>query len=190
MEKLCGIYKIQSRIKPERIYIGASIDIRYRWKCHIWELRRGGHHSPKLQAHYNKYGENDLGIAVMRKCIKADLLWLEQACFDIFNPYFNTSRLYYGCAPHNPTPESNKKRSEKLKGRIPWNKGKKGVMPPPANKGKKDSWETRQKKKRARARQVFSVESHRKRARSCSRTVCNKKISLIILSLLQYKQPT
>jgi hypothetical protein len=52
---ISGIYKIQSIINPERVYIGSAISIRNRWCTHKSELKGNKHHSPKLQNHYNKY---------------------------------------------------------------------------------------------------------------------------------------
>jgi hypothetical protein len=39
MIKNSGIYKIQSRIKPERIYIGSTIDFDLRKSQHLYDLR-------------------------------------------------------------------------------------------------------------------------------------------------------
>ena len=35
MERITGIYKIQSIIKPERIYIGSAVYVDKRWKEHL-----------------------------------------------------------------------------------------------------------------------------------------------------------
>jgi group I intron endonuclease len=63
--KIVGVYKIQSIIKPERIYIGSTVDMVNRWWTHLYYLRNGDHHSPKLQRHYNKYGEDDLVFEII-----------------------------------------------------------------------------------------------------------------------------
>jgi hypothetical protein len=39
MERITGIYKIQSIIKPERIYIGSAVYVDKRWKEHLNDLR-------------------------------------------------------------------------------------------------------------------------------------------------------
>jgi group I intron endonuclease len=85
--KIKGIYKIQSIIKPDRIYIGSSKDITSRWKCHLYELKRGTHHSPKLQKHYNKYGSDDLIFSILHEC--DDIIDCEQSYLDKQLPYFN-----------------------------------------------------------------------------------------------------
>jgi GIY-YIG catalytic domain. len=60
-----GIYKIESKLKPERIYIGSAINIGQRWRVHLSDLRKQKHHSKKLQNHYNKYGEVDLSFSIL-----------------------------------------------------------------------------------------------------------------------------
>ncbi|TSA56914.1 hypothetical protein D4R42_02645 [bacterium] len=43
-----GIYKIQSKVKPNRIYIGSSTNINKRKNTHFEQLRKNTHHSLKL----------------------------------------------------------------------------------------------------------------------------------------------
>ena len=59
-----GIYKIESKIKPERIYIGSAKNIQFRWNLHKRELLNKKHHSHKLQWHVNKYGIDDLRFII------------------------------------------------------------------------------------------------------------------------------
>jgi predicted DNA-binding protein (MmcQ/YjbR family) len=65
LKNCCGIYKIQSVIKPERIYIGSAKNIRIRWNIHTSNLKLNRHENKKLQNHYNKYGVNDLKLYKM-----------------------------------------------------------------------------------------------------------------------------
>ena len=71
---MTGIYKIQSKTKPERFYIGSAVDIKHRWWGHKSDLLKDEHHSSKLQRHVNKYGFDDLDFSVEEECIKDDLL--------------------------------------------------------------------------------------------------------------------
>jgi len=89
MAGLCGIYKIQSIIKPERCYIGSSIDIHRRWSDHLLNLRKNIHPTPKLQSHYNKYGKNDLIFSILIGCDNEDLISTEQFFIDSHRPWFN-----------------------------------------------------------------------------------------------------
>lgn len=87
--KISGIYQIQSKIKPERIYIGSAINIHKRWNYHNQDLRRNKHGNIKLQNHYNKYGLADLVFSVLLGCDKEDLIKTEQYFIDSYNPFFN-----------------------------------------------------------------------------------------------------
>ena len=60
-----GIYKIVSKIRPDRMYIGSSINIPKRWREHISNLKKNKHHSKQLQNHFNKYGEADLQFSIL-----------------------------------------------------------------------------------------------------------------------------
>jgi len=91
--KISGIYKIQSKIKPERIYIGSAVYVKNRWNLHLSDLRKNKHHSIKLQRHFNKYGEVDLQFSILLGCEKEDLLKIEQYFIDSYKPYFNNCKI-------------------------------------------------------------------------------------------------
>ena len=86
---MVGIYQIQSKIKPSRIYVGSAVDIKHRWQTHILMLKLNKHHSLKLQRHFNKYGEKDLIFSILVACEKMDLINQEQFFIDAKRPYFN-----------------------------------------------------------------------------------------------------
>lgn len=86
---MAGVYKIQSIIKPNNIYIGSAIDINNRKWIHLSQLRKNIHPNKKLQYHYNKYGENDLVFGILVTCEKEQLLRKEQCYMNIFQPHFN-----------------------------------------------------------------------------------------------------
>lgn len=88
----CGIYRIQSIIKPERIYVGSSIHITKRWWTHNNDLLKRRHPNRKLQNHFNKYGEGDLAYTVVCECNEGDLLDMEQKYIDEWDPYFNIGK--------------------------------------------------------------------------------------------------
>lgn len=146
---ISGIYKIESVIKGNHYYIGSAINIRQRWKNHLSDLRLNKHGNKKLQNHYNKYGESDLGFSIIVGCEKENLISYEQFYIDALNPYFNickiagntlgrkhtleskakVSKSLIGSKRHT-TPhseETKKKLSELNKGSTPWHKGKTGV---------------------------------------------------------------
>jgi len=92
MNQLAGIYKIQSKIKSERCYVGSSKKLQKRiWK-HRTELMCNKHYNLKLQRHVNKYGFDDLSFEVIEKfefISKEHLLGREQYYLDLIKPYFN-----------------------------------------------------------------------------------------------------
>lgn len=88
-----GIYKIESKIKLERIYIGSAANINNRWSCHIKDLRKNKHGNKKLQNHYNKYSESDLQFSILLGCNKIDLVKIEQYYIDSYNPWFNICKI-------------------------------------------------------------------------------------------------
>ena len=158
-KKISGIYMIQSISNPKRVYIGSAIDIKSRWYVHKSLLKRGKHHSIKLQRHYDKYGWDDLVFEIIESgdyLCEVHLLAREQGWYIPFEygntelPYFNISKI--AGAPmsglkHSPktikkfrayraSEETRKKQSESQK-RI----GNK----PPSAKGRKQSEETRRK---------------------------------------------
>lgn len=126
---MTGIYKIQSTINPKRIYIGSAVNTSDRKRKHLESLRRGDHHSIKLQRHFNKYGEEDLIFSVLIGCEKEELIKNEQFFIDSHSPYFNicpTAGSLLGC--HWKCSEETKSRVSKAKkGQIPWNKGRTGL---------------------------------------------------------------
>lgn len=116
--KISAIYKIQSTIKAERIYVGSAINIKDRWGCHLKGLRNNKHHSKKLQRHFNKYGEDDLIFIIVEICLPSFLLIREQYYIDSIKPYFNTCKIAGNTLGVKFSDESKKKISEKAKGRI------------------------------------------------------------------------
>lgn len=87
--KISGIYKIQSLIKPEKIYIGSAVNISNRWYRHREDLKNNTHGNSKLQNHYNKYGKDDLVFSVIVGCTKENLISYEQFYIDALSPVFN-----------------------------------------------------------------------------------------------------
>ena len=90
---MTGIYKIESRIKPDRIYIGSAVNLKHRRETHISSLRLNKHQNNKLQHHFNKYGESDLLFTVICNCVKDELINQEQHYINLYNPYFNICRI-------------------------------------------------------------------------------------------------
>jgi group I intron endonuclease len=119
-----GVYKIQSIIKPERCYIGSTINIGSRLKTHFKALRNNLHHSNKLQNHYNKYGAEDLQLFILLECNKENILKEEQYFINSLRPYFNICRVAGSPLGVKRSEETKKKLSELNKGITSGFKGK------------------------------------------------------------------
>lgn len=116
--KISGIYQIQSKVKPERIYIGSSINLGKRWHIHLYHLRDNKHGSIKLQRYFNKYGESDLQFSILLGREKEDLIKIEQYFMDSYNPYFNVCKIAYSKLGVKHTKETCEKMSKSGKVKI------------------------------------------------------------------------
>src|SRR3990167_1769446 len=113
-----GIYKIQSTVKPERVYIGSALNLSGRKSEHLSRLRKNKHHSQKLQRHYNKYGEDDLDFSVLIDCKKEHLLKFEQAFITYCEPYFNTCKIAGNTMGVKHSEETRRQMSERSKRQV------------------------------------------------------------------------
>lgn len=137
------IYKIQSKIKPERIYIGSAVDFSNRKACHLCQLRKGQHDNDKLQNHVNKHGIDDLQFTIVEPCLPIGLLKQEQYYLDNLKPYFNICKVAGNTL--------GKRHSEETKKKI--GNRKRGIKPPPKSK------ETCEKLSKALMGRKFSIET-------------------------------
>lgn len=82
-----GIYCIRNR-KNGKSYVGSAVSFKVRWKGHRVNLRRGSHHSQKLQRAWDKHGEDMFEFAVL-ECVKdpATLVEREQVWIDKLNAH-------------------------------------------------------------------------------------------------------
>jgi group I intron endonuclease len=80
------IYKISSKLDG-RLYIGSAIDFDKRKYEHLKRLRKGTHHSKKLQHFYWKYGESSLDFSIIELCEIDKLLEREQYWIDETKAY-------------------------------------------------------------------------------------------------------
>ena len=147
MFNISCIYKIQSIKIPDRIYVGSAIKSNQRWNSHLSKLRKNKHHSPKLQHHFNKYGESDLLFSVLLGCEKEDLIKHEQFFIDSLKPWFNIN-LTAG------SPLGRKHSQETIEKLRKIHTG----MPGP-NKGKPRSEECKEKIRRALTGKKLSKET-------------------------------
>ena len=152
-----GVYQIELNGK---LYIGStSQSFEKRWGKHLYDLRKGAHHSRYLQRSFNKYGEDELKFSVLEitedqnECIP-----LEQKYLDEISPQYNHCKTAGSTLGVRLSDEHKEKLSKALKGkklppRSDEYKGKQSV----AHKGKKASEETRKKMSASRKGKVTNL---------------------------------
>lgn len=86
---------------PERVYIGSASEFGRRFRMHRSALLNNKHVNPKLQHHYDKYGDKDLVFSVVKACSEDELtpingvIEIEQSFMYLYReegksiPYFN-----------------------------------------------------------------------------------------------------
>jgi group I intron endonuclease len=86
--KKSGIYAITNKLNGKP-YIGSAVDMHRRFGEHKKMLRKGWHHSVKLQHAWNKYGEDSFVFAPLIVCDPRDLIFFEQRFIDRFGSASN-----------------------------------------------------------------------------------------------------
>lgn len=87
---ICGIYCITAPSGSQ--YIGSSHNVKSRWSGHRAALRRGDHHSVRLQHAWNKYGTR-MAFSILEECSPELLNQKEQEWMDRFKPVLNITRF-------------------------------------------------------------------------------------------------
>lgn len=108
-----GIYCIK-HVGSGMLYIGSAEKFDVRFKKHLRQLRRGTHHSYKLQDAWNKFGEGAFEITVLERCDKEALLVREQRWIDELNAVDDG----YNVAIWAESPMRGKKHSEETRERM------------------------------------------------------------------------
>lgn len=80
---LSGIYTITNTAN-NKMYVGSAVHINNRFGEHKKLLKKGAHHSVKLQRAWDKYGAESFQFHPMLICAKADLIFFEQRAIDAF----------------------------------------------------------------------------------------------------------
>jgi group I intron endonuclease len=83
-----GIYQILNTANNKR-YIGSTQNFSVRLYDHRKMLRKGNHHSAKLQRAYSKYGETSFVFEPIIECAVSMLTWYEQQVMDKLGADYN-----------------------------------------------------------------------------------------------------
>ena len=104
---MVGIYSI-TNVENNKMYIGQSSNIEWRWKHHVSDLRYNRHHNKHLQSSWNKYGESAFIFNVIEECDTKELdtreiYWIET--YDTYNSGYNLDKGGQGTRGYKHTEE-------------------------------------------------------------------------------------
>lgn len=160
-----GVYRIVNRV-TEKSYVGSSGDVQKRWTRHQGQLRRGVHHSEKLQRAWAKYGAEAFYFEVLEHCSIQQLRECEQRWIDQLDTYHGG----YNCTAiaREHTAEVRARLSTKKRGTIPTESTRRKMSE--AHKGKMSKEEVARRlhtpearKKAADAKRGIPLDDTRKR---------------------------
>jgi group I intron endonuclease len=81
---MSGVYYILNLVNYKS-YVGSTVcNFNKRWNQHRSQLRQQKHHSQKLQAAWNKYGETNFVFKVLERCLPKQCVEREQYYLDRF----------------------------------------------------------------------------------------------------------
>lgn len=144
-----GIYKIVNKVNG-KYYVGSSVNIKQRWKTHIYQLNKGIHNNPKLQFAWNKYGKETFIFEIVETVSVELLEKIEQSYLNIIkNDYINQKDTHYNISYDSNNPMRGRKhtdgfkikQSERLMGHVHSNETKKKISI--SSKGRTVSQSTR-----------------------------------------------
>jgi group I intron endonuclease len=112
-----GIYVI-TNVTNNKKYVGSALSMRRRCGEHLRRLRANKHHSPMLQASWNKYSESSFRFEVLELvCDPQLLIATEQRWIDTLRPVFNVCKVAGSPLGTKQSEESKRKKSIAARGR-------------------------------------------------------------------------
>lgn len=123
--KKCGVYAIYDRSK-NIAYIGSTNNLYSRINSHKNALSRGEHCNPRLQYHYNKYGESAFEVIVTKlmplTSTHSDLLDEEQLEYDRTRLRMDCFNSHHDVTFFKNNSKLNRDRSRRMK--LSWDKNR------------------------------------------------------------------
>ena len=95
-----GIYTITNLINS-KLYVGYSITVPARRRCHIHDLKNNIHDNEKLQRAWNKYGEDNFLFEILEECEEQYLANQEHYWCNLLNVH--DDRYGYNIQPTGPS---------------------------------------------------------------------------------------
>ncbi len=105
-----GVYVIST--PSGRQYVGSAVHFGTRWSVHRHRLRNGTHHSRKLQAAWNKYGDR-LQFSKLLICARENVVMYEQIAIDALRPALNVAPMAGSSLGYRHTSETKAKFAER-----------------------------------------------------------------------------
>jgi len=164
----CGIYQIRNTVNG-KVYVGSAVCFPRRKAQHYSLLRKGMHHSQKLQSAWLKYGEESFSFEVLEVVEDLSLLvaveqrWIDGADAAGDGGY-NARRDAGSMLGFKHSPEARKKMSANRRGKVPQfaNPAERLQKIAAANRRRVISEETRAKMSAASARRKHGAEAKEK----------------------------
>lgn len=105
--KNSGIYKITNSIN-NKIYVGQTYDLNYRWNRHKSDLNNNKHSNNHLQSSWNKYGKDNFKYEIIEKCEldvidDREIYWITH--YDSIKNGYNQCEGGLGCRGYKHTEE-------------------------------------------------------------------------------------
>lgn len=115
---IAAIYLIRNLVN-NKIYVGSSRTVAYRWSNHRYFLKKNGHCNEILQRAWNKYGEDSFEFRVLEK-LKDESLLIEQEQYwlDLLTPEYNILKVAGRTTGHKWSSESRAKLSASKTGKA------------------------------------------------------------------------
>lgn len=170
--KIGGIYKIQ-HIESGKLYVGSAKNIESRWGEHFRQLRRGVHHSAKLQRAWNKYGSEMFSFSVLEevkdpsKLLEREQFWIDST--NAVKSGYNITPTAGSLLGHKMAEESKERMRIAATGHIKSPEHRKSLSI--VNTGKVMSEEARQKMREAKLGKKRAPHSDATRAKMSAKKI-------------------